>query len=100
MYITNNLNASTTDRKGIEISRQVLLGNTISPAENKTEVFKFLQEKSGISSEFGEVVSTNGDGIVSNIPGEDYATISPRSHEEADTRSREIASVKACHKNC
>ena len=95
VYQKDSLKKATREKRGSVLRRRVedsskIPGNWKSflrVDENKTELFKFLAKKIERTKVEGkELFITFGDSVLSSASREDLSSISPCSHEEADTR--------------
>ncbi len=61
---------------------------SISSNENKTELFGYLADQAiTVTCEIDKhIITTKGKNVLSNIPFEESSSLSPCTHEEADTR--------------
>ena len=96
IYINNSLKASTRSKRGTGIRRRVQPSNEI-PRNwrsflrvdgNKTDLFQFLAEHvRHMQIACGkQVVTSYGEQVLFNQPGERQSDLAPCTHEEADTR--------------
>ena len=94
-YIKDSLKGTARAKCGKGVRRHVVAG-TVIPGNwqdflhvdsNKTELFKFLSDALFKSyNQEKQLVITDGESVLSKPPLCDLASLSPCSHEEADTR--------------
>ena len=96
VYQKDSLKKATRQKRGSGLRRRVEASSRIPGYwnaflrvdENKTELFRFLakQVERTELDQGKELFSTFGDSVLSSASREDLSSISPCSHEEADTR--------------